>query len=92
MLLFFALTTLLIWGNTFLRPLPFLDGVFIFPVARYAFPAMLPTMLALVGGWWVLWPSKFRAYGLVFILLGLLVLNIAAVQTIWMFYQSPLIS
>lgn len=87
-LVLFALVALLVWGNTFLRPFPMLDGVFVLPAARYAFPAILPTMLVLIGGWWALWPKTMRNGGTLIIIAGLLVLNLAAIRTIWLFYQA----
>ena len=87
-LIFLLLVGLLIWLNTILRPLPLLGEFYIMPAARYTFPAISITALALVGGWRGLWPARFQQ-SVTFGLLGALVLlNAAAIQTIWMFYRS----
>ncbi len=83
---FFMLTVLAIWLNTFLRPLPFIDGSFVLPIARYAFPAIVPTMLVLVGGWWALWPGSQRNYAVVAFVAGMFIWNAAAIRVIWLFY------
>ncbi len=83
---FFMLTVLAIWLNTFLRPLPFIDGSFVLPIARYAFPAIIPTMLVLVGGWWALWPGSQRNYAVVAFVAGMFIWNAAAIRVIWLFY------
>lgn len=87
-LIFLLLVGLLIWLNTILRPLPLLGEFYVLPAARYTFPAISITALALVGGWRGLWPARFQQI-VTFGLLGALVLlNAAAIQTIWMFYRS----
>ena len=88
-LAFLVLTLLLIWGNTLLRPLPLLDPNFaVLAVARYGFPAIIPTMLALVGGWWALWPRRFRTLAVVGLLVGFALLNGVAVATIYTFFAT----
>jgi hypothetical protein len=48
----FVLVFMLAWGSTFVRGTIYLASpVFYIPVARYAFPAILPTSLILAGGW-----------------------------------------
>src|SRR6185436_121618 len=56
-LLFLGLVGMAIWANTIFRPLPLLGGVYVVPAARYTFPAIIVTMLMIVGGWWALWPQ-----------------------------------
>ncbi len=88
-LIFLVLTLLLIWGNTLLRPLPLLDPNFsVLPVARYGFPAIIPTMLALVGGWWALWPRRFRTLAVAGLLIGFALLNGVAAATIYTFFAA----
>jgi hypothetical protein len=48
-LLGFALV--LAWGSTILRGTYSLVGIVFIPSARYAFPAIIPTMLLLIAGW-----------------------------------------
>jgi hypothetical protein len=87
-LLLLALAALLVWANTVFRPLPLLGGIYVVPAARYTFPAISVTMLAIVGGWWALWPHKFRRYATLGLISLLFVLNGVAISTIAAFYQS----
>ena len=51
-LVLFVLVLVLAWGSTFVRGAIYLASPPIwFPVARYAFPAIVPTSLILAGGW-----------------------------------------
>ncbi len=86
-LVFLALVGILVWSNTILRPLPLL-GDYVVPAARYTFPAITVTMLAVVGGWWALWPHKLRLYATLALLGSLIVLNSVAAGTIVSFYRS----
>lgn len=83
----FGLAMLVVWGNTGLRTLPKLSEGFVVPVARYAFPVIIPTVLALLGGWWMLWPRRMRTLAVVVLISALAALNIASVATVWSFYQ-----
>jgi hypothetical protein len=85
-LAFLAMAGLLIWGNTVLRALPLLDGNVLLPLARYGFPAMLPTMLILVGGWWAIPLRRWRWTGAAALLSVLLTICLAAYHTLWTFY------
>ena len=87
-LVFLGLAGALVWGNTIIWPLPMLWTEVWFPAARYAFPAMIPTVLMLVGGWCALWPRSYRAYGSFVLLLYMIGLNVVSVWTIWIFYRS----
>jgi hypothetical protein len=50
--LLFVLVFVLAWGSTFVRGTIYLASPqFYIPVARYAFPAIIPTGLILAGGW-----------------------------------------
>jgi hypothetical protein len=88
-LLFLALVGVLIWLNTIFRPLPLLGEMYVVPVARYTFPAIIVTTLAIVGGWWALWPSKLRLGTTLALIAGLLALNAAAITTIAAYYHAP---
>jgi hypothetical protein len=86
-LIFLALVGILVWSNTILRPLPLL-GEYVVPGARYTFPAITVTILAVVGGWWALWPHKLRLYATLALIGSLIVLNSVAAGTIVSFYRS----
>ena len=87
-LLFLALVGVLIWINTIFRPLPLLGEMYVVPVARYTFPAIIVTALAIVGGWWAIWPSKLRLGAVLALVAGLLALNAAAITTIAAYYHT----
>jgi hypothetical protein len=87
-LLVAGLAALLVWGITITRVLPRISEGVVFPFAHYTFPAILPTALAIVGGWWACWPARFRRYALAVLTSGTVALNGAAIWTIWSFYQS----
>lgn len=49
---FFGVATIIIWGSTLLRGSgTIVEGHYTIPVARYGFPAIIPTMLLLDIGW-----------------------------------------
>jgi hypothetical protein len=87
-LLFLALVGLLAWLNTIFRPLPLLGEMYVVPVARYTFPAIIVTALAIAGGWWALWPQKLRLGAGLALIAGLLALNAAAITTIAAYYRT----
>lgn len=87
-LLLLGLGALLVWGSTILRPLPLLDGRAVTPATRYTFPAIVPTILAIVGGWWALWPRRLRLPAVGLLLSSLVVLNLVALGTIWTYYYA----
>lgn len=78
---------LLVWGNSLLRALPLLDGQLLLPVARYGFPAIVPTVLTLVGGWWTLPPRRWGWLGAGTLIALLLTLCFVSYWTIWAFYN-----
>ncbi|MEO7908568.1 MAG: hypothetical protein ABIV47_02850 [Roseiflexaceae bacterium] len=90
-LLFLALVGALVWINTILRPLPLLGEMYVVPVARYTFPAIIVTALAIAGGWWALWPQKLRLGAALTLIAGLLALNVAAITTIAAYYHVQLL-
>ena len=87
-LLFLALVGALIWINTIFRPLPMLGEMYVVPVARYTFPAIIVTALAIAGGWWALWPQRLRLGAALALIAGLLALNAAAITTIAAYYRT----
>lgn len=90
--LFLAGVTGLVWLNTALRPLPLLEGQFVFPATRYTLPVIIPVVLGLTGGWWLLWPRTYRRFAGPVLLAGLLVLNLLSVRAIWDYYQAVVAS
>jgi hypothetical protein len=87
-IVFLMLSGMIVWGNTMLRPLPLLGEQYVLPATRYTFPAIAVTALVLVGGSWALWPQKQRVYAVAALLIGLLILNLASIGTIWSFYYT----
>ncbi len=81
----------LVWINTILRPLPLLGEMYVVPVARYTFPAIIVTALAIAGGWWALWPQKLRLGAVLTLIAGLLALNVAAITTIAAYYHAQVL-
>lgn len=88
-LVLLAITTLLVWVNALIWPLPMVTWALpAVPATRYVFPSIVPMALLLAGGWWALWPRAYRRHGtLAFVALMLLV-NISSIWTIWSFYQT----
>ena len=92
-LLFLGIALVGVWGQTILRGIHSLVYSWLFiPSARYAYPVIIPTILALNAGWleiayflerWVhLTPrARFWVYGLFF-----LILDIASLSTIFSYY------
>ena len=92
---FFAITLLLIWGAALLRGLTsirWLSNFVYIPVARYAYPAIIPTVLLLNLGWlelsdqgnhWFQIPKNlFYATYLIFFIF----LNLLSILSIYNFY------
>ena len=78
-----AVAGLLVWGLCFLRTdyfRPFLPG------ARYAYPAIVPTVLALMAGWLVWAPRQGRKWAALGLLSGVMLLNVVSLITIGTFY------
>lgn len=87
-LLLLGLALALIWLNVLLRPLPMLEAWPAYPTARYGFPAIAPSMLALTGGWVALWPRRWRALGAALLLAALVALNAIAALTIVQYFNG----
>ena len=83
---FLALVGAAIWANAVLRLLPLLRTEPL-PFPRYAFPVILVTLVALVGGWAMLFLPRLhdRINGL--ILIGFVILNCFAIAAIRGFFQ-----
>lgn len=79
------LSTLVIWGNSFLRLHPVVGQPYI-PVARYTYPAIVPTAMALLGGWRALAPQRLRRW-LPWAILSILGLfDVVSLWTLWTFF------
>jgi hypothetical protein len=82
-----AAAGLVVWGNAVMRPHPFVSDPLI-PAARYAFPAIVPTVLMLMGGWLALVPRRWKRRAGLGLLVGLVGLNVVSLMTIWRFYRG----
>ena len=87
-----VLSLALSWIPTILRGIQSLQGNIFIPSARYAFPSMIPTALALCAGW-LAWAQiaerRFNLPGWVKVVAFFaffLLLDIAAVISIRLFY------
>ena len=86
----FAICALLIWVAALARQnLPFWNFIFFTPSARYAFPAIIPSMILIIGGWSVL-PTFYPRLKAVsyFPILFLSILDVISIITIFHFYYS----
>ena len=82
---FLGVAALLVWANAFMRVHPLGTRIQV-PVARYAYPAIIPTVLALTGGWWTLSPRRYRLWVVAGLLCALLALDGVALWTLLQFY------
>jgi hypothetical protein len=82
-----GLTGMLVWANALLRFHP-LRGTPFIPGARYAYPAIVPTVLALVSGWLALVPTRAWRWAAVATFCALLVLDVMAIRTLYAFYYG----
>jgi hypothetical protein len=81
------LAGIMLWGNAFLRSLPLRPAHYL-SVARYAYPAIVPTVLALVGGWWALTPRRFRRWLPLAAFSTLGALDVASLWAVWTFFYG----
>ena len=95
LIFFFGVSLLFIWGLTIMRGSgSILDGRYLIPVARYAYPAIIPTMLILNLGWLELfyWIKRFikipSTVGFALFLLLFLGLDALSLLTIVKFYGN----
>ncbi len=88
MLAVLAGALLLVWGATITRALPRVYDGFVFPVARYTYPAIVPTALLLVAGWRELWHPAWRHRATVGLLAALGGLALTTVARVWHYYYG----
>lgn len=81
-----ALAGGIVWLGTITRVLPKISEGVVYPFARYTFPAIIPTVLVLVGGWWAIWPRRVRGYAVLALVGTAAILNLYAIWTVWKFY------
>jgi hypothetical protein len=93
--LFLGIAMILIWGAALLRGVTsFIDGGYFFPVARYAYPVIIPTMLVLNIGWleiihWIEHYFHVRQKYQLWVLISLFViLDFVSIYSIYNFYQE----
>jgi hypothetical protein len=93
--LFLGLTLVIIWGSALLRGVTsVIGGSYFFPVARYAYPAIIPTMLILNIGWLEItrWIEQFgkvkQKYQLWVLVAVFILLDILSVYSIYKFYTA----
>ena len=92
---FLGTVAIVVWGSAMVRGLSsILQGSYFIPVARYAYPAIIPTMLLLNLGWlelvrgaeiYLKLPSKVSYLLLV---LFFVVLNVISIFSIYRFYYT----
>ena len=83
-----------VWGMALLRGIDSIVGEVFIPSARYAFPAIIPTLLAIIGGWFYLlsWLCKWlglpKVLPAALILVFCTALNLFGVWSIYFYYYS----
>jgi hypothetical protein len=87
-ILFLALVAGVVSVSAILWPLPYTWAKVQFPSGRYLYVAIIPMALLLAGGWWALWPRRYRGVGLLLWIVFLLFLNWSSVNLIRTFYAS----
>jgi hypothetical protein len=91
-LLLMAVVILAVWGTTLFRGISSLSGNTLIPSARYAFPAIIPTMLLLTAGWLELfrpllrWKASGRVVQVGLFLIFFLALDLLSIWSILQFY------
>ena len=92
---FLGVSLIVVWGSTFLRGLTStLDGPVFIPVARYAYPVIIPTMLIFNIGWleiigWFERYLKVPTKVLFGLLIGFFVLlDVLSIYSIYQFYNG----
>jgi hypothetical protein len=92
---FLGVSLIVVWGSAFLRGLTSsLDGPVLIPVARYAYPVIIPTMLILNIGWleiigWFERYLKFPKKILYGLLIGFFILlDVLSIYSINQFYNG----
>jgi hypothetical protein len=87
MLGFLAIATVLVWGNAFFRAHPVLLHPFL-SSGRYVYPAVVPTMLALVAGWLAWLPRRLKRPAALVLVFGLTVLDAVSLLTVTTAYYG----
>jgi hypothetical protein len=82
---FLLVAGLLVWLNTAMRIHPLAGRLFI-PAARYAYPAIIPSMLALVAGWTTHVPQRHRSRVIWGLAALFLVIDVVSIWTLWAFH------
>lgn len=83
-----------VWFAALVRGVDLFDQHIFFPSARYTYPAMIPTSLLLVSGWWEIThhTRRFVQFSLkaqiLIYLVGLFSLNLLGLWTIFRFYSA----
>jgi hypothetical protein len=92
---FLGLAVIVLWGSALLRGVTsFMDGGYFFPVARYAYPVIIPTMLVLNIGWleiihWIEHYFHVRQKYQLWVLISLFaILDFVSIYSIRIFYQE----
>jgi hypothetical protein len=87
-----AMTLAAVWGQAMARGLHTLLYQSFIPGARYAYPAIVPTLLVLVAGWWELLllagsPSRLSPHALAALFVGIFVaLDVFALASLLVFF------
>lgn len=87
-LVMLGIVTALVWLSTATRILPRISEGRLFPMARYSFPVIIPTLLFLGGGWVMLWPRRLRNAAMLLLVLAVLLLNIVSLLTVRAYYAG----
>jgi hypothetical protein len=94
-LVFFGLVLIFSWGITFIRGAPHMvAGTLFLPVARYAFSAIIPTVIVLAFGWFYIIRLVCQRFGLtqriqtIIYYSLVLILNLYSLISIYNFYYS----
>lgn len=78
---------LAVWGLILVAHLPVNFPVGI-PSSRYGFTIMMPSMILLCVGWLTLWPKALHYIAAASLIVGLIILDCAAIATIRLFENS----
>ena len=95
LLIFLGLALVSLWGAALLRGITsYINGGYFIPVARYAFPVIIPSMLILNIGWleimrWIEHYLKVPQRSQLWVLISLFVLlDILSIYSIYKFYSG----
>ncbi len=88
LLVVFLPALLLVWGGTLLRAFPKISEGFVYPVARYTYPAITATVLVLLGGTAALVPRRWQTAVLIGLVAAIGLLNLASLILIWNYYAA----